>query len=286
MKLHELYAQVTSAIIKDLEGGVATWVKPWKSGAKTGIMPYNAVTGRQYRGINIPILWHARQTRGYPTAGWLTYRQALPLDAHVRKGEVGTTVVFTRQLTINESKEDDEARCISMLRAYTVFNEAQIEGLPKTSQVELIEYTDEDALAFINATQARINHGGNRAYYMPAMDLVWLPSPNDFESYEHYLATALHELAHWSGAKHRLDRQLSNRFGTQAYAAEELVAELSAAFLCAHLNIEGKLRHAEYIANWLELLREDPRAIFTAASKASQAADFLRSFSEVAEEAA
>jgi antirestriction protein ArdC len=180
--------------------------------------------------------------------------------------------VFTRQLTIKESKEDDEARCISMLRTYTVFNEAQIDGLPKTPKAELIEYTDKDALAFINATHARINHGGNRAYYMPAMDLVWLPPPNDFESYEHYLATALHELAHWSGAKHRLDR--------------ELVAELSAAFLCAHLNIEGKLRHAEYIANWLELLREDPRAIFTAASKASQAADFLRSFSEVAEEAA
>jgi N-terminal domain of anti-restriction factor ArdC len=113
-------------------------VKPWKSGAKGGIMPYNAVTGRQYRGINIPILWHARQTRGYPTAGWLTYRQALPLDAYVRKGEVGTTVVFTRQLTIKESKEDDEA---------------QIEGLPKTSQAELIEYTDKDALAFINATR-------------------------------------------------------------------------------------------------------------------------------------
>ena len=145
---------------------------------------------------------------------------------------------------------------------------------------------DPTSTTFINATHARINHGGNRAYYMPAMDLVWLPPPNDFESYQHYLATALHELAHWSGAKHRLDRQLNNRSSTRAYAAEELVAELSAAFLCAHLNIEGKLRHAEYIANWLELLREDPRAIFTAASKASQAADFLRSFSEVAEEAA
>ena len=198
MKLQELYAQVTSTIIKDLEGGVATWVKPWKSGTKGSIMPYNLVTGRQYRGINIPILWHARQTRGYPTAGWLTYRQALPLDAHVRKGEVGTAVVFTRQLTIKESKEDDEARCISMLRTYTVFNEAQIEGLPKTSQAELIEYTDKDALAFINATQARINHGGDRAYYVPHMDLVWLPSPNNFESYEHYLATALHELAHYA----------------------------------------------------------------------------------------
>jgi antirestriction protein ArdC len=286
MKLQELYAQVTSTIIKDLEKGVATWVKPWKSGAKGGIMPYNAATGRQYRGINIPILWHARQTREYPTAGWLTYKQGLPLDAHVRKGEVGTTVVFTQQLTIHENKEDDEERRISMLKTYTVFNEAQIDDLPKTPQAEVLEYTDEDALAFINATQARINHGGNRAYYMPAMDQVWLPSPNDFESYEHYVATALHELAHWSGAKHRLDRQLNNRFGTQAYAAEELVAELSAAFMCAHLNIEGKLRHAEYIANWLELLREDPRAIFTAASKASQAAGFLRSFSEVAQEAA
>jgi antirestriction protein ArdC len=286
MKLHELYAQVTSTIIKDLERGVATWVKPWKSGAKGGIMPYNAVTGRQYRGINIPILWHARQTREYPTAGWLTYKQALPLDAHVRKGEVGTTVVFTRQLTIREGKEDDEEHRISMLKTYTVFNEAQIEGLPRTPQAEVLESTDEDALAFINATQARINHGVDRAYYMPTMDLVWLPSPGDFESYEHYIATALHELAHWSGAKHRLNRQLNNRFGTQAYAAEELVAELSAAFLCAHLSIEGKLQHAEYIANWLELLREDPRAIFTAASKASQAADFLRSFSELAEEAA
>jgi antirestriction protein ArdC len=286
MKLQELYSQVTSTIIKDLEGGVATWVKPWKSGAKGGIMPYNAVTGRQYRGINIPILWHARQTKEYPTAGWLTYKQALPLDAHVRKGEVGTTVVFTRQLTIRESKEDDEEHRISMLKTYTVFNEAQIEGLPKTPQAEVMEYTDEDALAFINATQARINHGGDRAYYVPHMDMIWLPSPTDFESYEYYLATALHELAHWSGAKHRLDRQLNNRFGTQAYAAEELVAELGAAFLCAHLNIEGKLRHAEYIANWLELLREDPRAIFTAASKASQAAGFLRSFSEAKEQAA
>src|ERR1035441_2796822 len=191
-----------------------------------------------------------------------------------------------QQLTIKESKEDDEERRISMLRTYTVFNEAQIEGLPKTPQAEVMEYTDEDALAFINATQARINHGGDRAYYVPHLDLVGLPSPPDFESSENYLATAPQELAHWSAAKHRLDRQLNNRFGTQAYAAEELVAELSAAFLCAHLNIEGKLRHVEYIANWLELLREDPRAIFTAASKASQAADFLRSFSEAKEEAA
>ena len=198
MKLQELYAQVTATIINDLEGGVATWLKPWKSGAKGGIMPYNAVTGRQYRGINIPILWHARQTRGYPTAGWLTYKQALSLDAHVRKGEVGTTVVFTRQFTIKESKEDDEEHRISMLKTYTVFNEAQIEGLPKTPQAEVMEYTDEDALAFINATQARINHGGDRAYYVPHMDLVWLPSPTDFESYEHYLATALHELAHYA----------------------------------------------------------------------------------------
>ncbi len=167
MKLQELYAHVTKAIIEDLEAGVATWVKPWKSDAKGGIMPYNAVTGRQYRGINIPILWDARQTRGYPTAGWLTYRQALLHDAHVRKGEVGTTVVFTRQLAIKESKEDDEEYRISMLKTYTVFNEAQIEGLPKKPQAEVIEYSDEDALAFINATQARISHGGDRAYYMP-----------------------------------------------------------------------------------------------------------------------
>jgi antirestriction protein ArdC len=134
--------------------------------------------------------------------------------------------------------------------------------------------------AFIAATSADIRQSGDKACFVPALDFINLPPASSFKSIEPFYATALHELGHWSGLKPRLDRDLSARFGTRAYAAEELVAELTAAFLCAHLGITGELRHAGYIENWLDLLRHDDRAMFTAASKASQAADYLRSFSE------
>jgi antirestriction protein ArdC len=288
LKIHELYQHVTNSIIADLEKGVATWVRPWKDGNPGGgILPFNASTNRTYSGVNIPILWMAKEARGYPTSGWMTYKQALPLDAHVRKGEIGVTVVFTKQLTIKESKEDDTERRISMLKTFTVFNVAQIDGLELQPKCAELQPTGNDAaMHFINATQADIRIGGDRAMYVPSRDFIALPPEQAFENRSHYLATALHELGHWTGAKQRLDRDMQWRFGTKSYAAEELVAELTAAFLCAHLGIEGKLRHAEYLANWLQLLKEDNRAIFTASSKASQAADLLRSFSEQMQEAA
>jgi antirestriction protein ArdC len=283
MKIADLYQHVTNSIISDLEKGVASWVKPWKTGNVGGIMPMNGVTRRAYSGVNIPILWHAAIARGYPTQQWMTYKQALPLDANVRKGEHGTTVVFTKKLTFRESDTDEERR-ISMLRTYTVFNVAQIDGLPTDpSPISESKSGQDAAMLFINATMADIRIGGDRAYYVPSHDFVALPPEQAFTSREHYLATALHELGHWSGHKSRLDRDMQGRFGTMQYAAEELVAELSAAFLCAHLGIKGELRHSEYIANWLELLRDDNRAIFTASSKASQAADYLRSFSKQVE---
>lgn len=274
MKVNELYAFVTNSIIADLEKGVVSWVKPWKTGNAGGIMPMNAATKRPYSGVNIPILWHAQISRGYPTAGWMTYKQSLPLDAHVKKGEHGTTVVFTKKLHIKEKDSDEEKR-ISMLRTYTVFNVAQIEGLPPEPIEASKVQPQNDAMQFIDATKADIRIGGDRACYVPSQDFIALPPEQAFMGREHHLATALHELGHWSGAKHRLDRDLSGRFGTQQYAAEELVAELTAAFLCAHLGIKGELRHAGYIENWIQLLKEDNRAIFTAASKASQAADYL-----------
>jgi antirestriction protein ArdC len=239
-----------------------------------------------YNGINIPILWRAQITNGYRTASWMTYRQALELGAQVRGGEKSTHVVFTKQLNVKD-KETDEEKKIGMLKAYSVFNVAQIDGVPAPA-TGLVEKTPDQRRdhvdAFIAATKADIRIGGDRACYVPSLDFICLPPESAFKSREHFLATSLHECGHWTGAKSRLDRDLRSRFNEKAYAAEELIAELTAAFLCAHLGITGELRHADYIAMWISLLKEDDRAIFTAASKASQAANFLREFSDEVQE--
>jgi antirestriction protein ArdC len=279
MKIADLYQSVTNNIIRDLEAGVAPWTKPWKNGKATGVMPHNGATHRPYHGINVMLLWAEREAKGYSTSNWMTYRQALALGGQVRAGEKSTTVVFTKKLHIKD-KETEEQRTVGMLRTYAVFNEGQIDGLT-TAEPEILapEQSIEAVEAFLDAARADIRIGGNRACYVPSHDFIALPPKVQFKGLEHFYATSLHEHVHWAGAKPRLDRDLGNRFGTKAYAAEELIAELGAAFLCAHLGIQGELRHADYIATWISLLKEDERAIFTAASKASQAADFLRSFS-------
>lgn len=287
MHIKALYESVTRTIIQQLEAGTVPWTRPWtlKGG---GIMPRNFASKRQYQGVNVVILWDAQIKNDWPTSDWLTYKQAQAIGAQVKGGEKSTRVVYTNKLTVGEG---DEERRIGYLKVFSVFNIAQVDGLSQEAALNwdnaVSRPNPEDAAAaFITATKADIRHGGDRAFYRPADDYIRLPDTVQFESYEHYLATGLHELVHWSGAKKRLDRDLNNRFGTKAYAAEELVAELGAAFLCAHLGVQGRLRHAEYIANWLELLKDDEKAIFTAASKASQAADYLRTFSEPKEEAA
>lgn len=282
MKIAALYEAVTQSIISQLEQGTAPWVKPWKGGKSIGIMPANAITGHHYRGVNVPILWHAADVNCYPNHAWLTFKQALDKGGSVRKGEKATHIVFTKRIKV---EDDDDEREISMLKAFAVFNVAQVDGLeieqgtPEPPPAGAVE-------AFVAATGADIRHGGDRACFIPSHDFIALPNPSAFESQQHYDATKLHELCHWSGGKVRLNRDLSGRFGTSSYAAEELIAELGAAFLCAHLGVTGKLRHADYVASWIKLLKDDDRAIFTASSKASQAADYLRSYSEQAKEAA
>lgn len=277
MQMAALYESVTRSIIDDLEKGVPVWVQPWRTNRRTalGLLPANLATGRIYSGINIPILWHTAREAGYPDHAWMTFRQALALNANVRKGEKGTHIVFTRKLTV---KEEDDERQVSMLRSYAVFNVAQIDGLP--ASVAAPEDTspplDDDAKRFIDATGADIRHGGSRACFIPSVDIIQLPPRSAFVNTESYFATALHELGHWSGHETRLNRGLKNRFGSRAYAAEELIAELTSAFLCAHLGVNGELRHAAYVDTWIALLKDDNRAIFTAASKASQSANFLR----------
>ena len=287
MHINQLYEEVTRRIISEMEAGAVPWLKPWKAqpGNHTGIMPQNAATGRAYHGINIPLLWHAAAAKGYATHAWLTYKQAGALNAQVRKGERSTTIVFTKRITVKNRDTEDE-KAISMLKTFPVFNVSQVDGLPDTPVIADVpaEERHETLDAFIAATKADIRHGGDIACYVPSLDFINMPLRGAFNSPEHYYATGLHELAHWTGAKTRLDRDLTGRFRTRSYAAEELVAEMGAAFLCAHLSIAGELRHAGYIQNWLELLKEDNRAIFTAASRASQAADYLRTFSEPVEE--
>lgn len=266
-----------------MERGVVPWTKPWKTDKSVGIMPANAITGRAYSGINVPILWDSTDRNGYPSHQWLTYKQAQAAGGNVKKGEKSTHVVFTKPLVYKD--EADEERRASMLREYNVFNVQQIDGLeikepapkPEPERHAVVD-------AFIAATGADIRLGGDRACFVPSKDFIILPHASAFKGIEHFYATSLHECGHWAGAEKRLNRNLTGRFGTKAYAAEELIAELTAAFLCAHLGIKGELRHADYIANWLELLRSDDRAIFTAASKASQAANHLRSYSECSDD--
>lgn len=284
MKIHDLYKQVTDSIIRDLEAGAPTWLKPWKNGNVIGLMPQNAATGRPYSGINICLLWGARDENGWPTSEYMTFKQALSKGACVRKGETGTQIVFMKKLTIKD-RETEEEKKVGMLRAYTVFNIQQIDGLPVVAAKPPPVFDPiETAQAFVDATKADIKIGGNAACYYPVLDQVALPEPHQFKTPASFYATGLHELGHWTAAKPRLDRDLSGRFGTQRYAAEELIAEMTSAFLCAHLGIAGELRHAGYIETWLKLLKSDDRAIFTAAAKAQQAADYLRHFSETVEE--
>jgi antirestriction protein ArdC len=281
-----LYETVTQRIIEELEQGAAPWVRPWTAGT-CGDLPYNAVSQRTYRGVNVLLLWMAGAARSYCSPAWLTFRQAGRLGGRVRKGEKAEHIVYTATFIRKETDEatgEETEQTVSFLRGYTVFNLEQVEGLPARLYQMVEPKLLEEALAhvetFLRVLGADLRHGGDRAFYSPGGDFIRLPEPGDFESAGHYYATSLHEHGHWSAHPSRLDRDLSGRFGSEAYAAEELVAELTAAFLCAYLAIPGRLRHAEYLGAWLKLLREDKRAIFTAAAKATQAAEYLRLLAE------
>ncbi|WP_244832478.1 ArdC family protein [Caballeronia sp. TF1N1] len=289
----DVYTRVTDKIIADLEKGVRPWAKPWKAGQNpSGITLPLRHNGVPYRGINILLLWGEAIEKGYQSNRWMTFKQALELGANVRKGEHGSLVVFANKLTTTEQNDagDEVEREIPYMKGYTVFNVEQIENLPDgyvttpdtlpdAEPMQLIEHAE----AFFAKTGATVRHGGNQAYYAPALDIVQLPLPESFTNAESYEATKAHELTHWTSHKSRLDRELGKRFGDHAYAAEELIAEMGAAFLCAQLGISPEIRedHAAYLDHWLSVLKADKRAIFTAASKAQQACDYLFSLQGV-----
>ncbi len=277
--MSNVYEEVTAKIIAELEKGSAPWVKPWK-GNGIADLPFNAATGRRYNGVNVLLLWGTALEKGYQHASWLTYLQAKTLGGQVRKGEHATAIVFAGSTAKKDSTGEEEK--YRFLRFHSIFNVEQVDGLPERfTGIPPPPRPLDDALSnaeeFIALLGADIRHGGSRAAYAPTLDTILMPHREQFESDALYVATKLHEHGHWTGHKSRLDRDLTGRFGGEAYAGEELVAELTEAFLCAELAIPGQLRHPEYIASWLKVLGEDKRAIFTAAGKATEAANYMRS---------
>lgn len=284
----DIYQDVTDRIIAAIETGCAPWQRPWERHGPCA-MPRNG-HGRPYSGINVMLLWAAAQQAGYRDPRWLTFNQAKKKGGQVRRGERSTQVILWRQITVKDDDEatDDDAqsRTIWVIKTFNVFNAEQVEGLGDfVPPVAVPGRVD----ALIAASGADLRHGGGRAFYNTTADFIRMPNRDAFQSEAHYHATALHELVHWTGAPHRLEREFGERFGDNAYAVEELIAEMGAAFLCAQLGVtaEGEHQHhAEYLNAWLTVLRADSRAIVTAASAARKAAEFVLQFNDEAAQAA
>lgn len=280
-----LYEEVTARIVSELEAGRLPWVQPWgRVGVAGPGVPRNALTGRPYSGVNILILWGAVIAHGWPSQAWLTYAQAQAVGGCVRKGERGQCVVYADRFTPEAEKaraerDGDAAKAVPFLKRFTVFNVAQCEGLQPELAADPAPLPDREivpiAEAVIAASGVDVRIGGDRAFYAPALDIVQVPPQPAFFDQVNYYRTCLHELTHATGHAKRLARDLTSSYGTKDYAREELVAELGSAFLCAALGIVPSVRHADYIGAWLDVLREDNRAIFRAASAATKAADWL-----------
>lgn len=284
-ELKDLYQRVTDQIVKAIEDGAADWKMPWHKTGSENFTPINGFTKKPYRGVNILSLWAAADACGYPTGLWATYKQWQEMGAQVKKGEKATLVVFWKfsdrdtdeDAGAREEREEHAHRGV-LARGYSVFNAAQVDGyqpppVPVIAEAERIEGAEQ----FFAALGADIRHGGNRAYFSPSIDHIQMPPFGIFKDSISYYAVLAHEGTHWTGGTKRLNRDLSGRFGQESYAAEELIAELGAAFVCADLGLANEPRpdHAAYVASWLKVLKNDKRAIFTAASKAQAAADWM-----------
>jgi len=287
----DVYSRITAQIIASLQQGVRPWVKPWNAehtaGRITQPLRFNC---QPYSGINILSLWMSATAQGFAAPIWMTFRQAIELNANVRKGEKGSLVVYANAITRTERDEktgEDVEHEIPYLKGYTVFNVEQIDGLPDHYYAKAAPRLDpvariDRADKFFAASKATIRHGGNRAYYAQEVDYVQMPPFECFRDAESYYSTLAHELTHWTKHPSRLARDFGRKqWGDGGYAQEELVAELGAAFLRAHLELASDPleENASYIANWLEVLRNDSRFIFRAAAHAQRAADYLASFS-------
>jgi len=278
----DLKKNVTDKILAALKIGVPPWVKPW-TGIPGDGLPINVSTEKAYRGVNVWMLNLIQAEEGYPTSQWVTFKQArtlggsiLPRPDSVGPGNWGHTIVFWKWIEKRVDSNGEERDSFPLLKSYTVFNRAQTEGLPEP---EIVEISDHErhahAESTIRATGAEIVYGGDRACYDRSRDRIQMPELNTFHNAESFYSATFHELAHWTGAKRRLNREKGKGFGDELYAYEELIAELAAAYLCAEHRISGALQHESYIANWIRALENDTNFIFSASSKAQKAADYI-----------
>ncbi len=281
----DLYAEVTDTIVSAIENNPGELVMPWnRAGACE--LPVNIQSGNYYQGINILNLWVTAQIKCFSSAEWGTYKQWQEKGCQVRKGEKSSLIIFYKQLEFEDENGDEQRR--PMIRASFGFNADQVDGLERPElegdPINRIQAAD----AFVSSTGTPIIHGGATACYRPSTDTVHMPDEQRFfdtetsSRTEAYYSTLFHEMTHYTGIKTRCDRDMGKRFGDDAYAMEELVAELGAAFQCAWLGIEPepRLDHAQYLVNWLQVLKDDKKAIFTAAAKAQEAVNFLKAQAE------
>jgi len=270
-----LYQEITDRIIHEMEQGVDSWQKTWGS-----TMPRNLSSKRDYSGINTFLLWLEQRDNGYATGDWLSFRQAKAMGGTVKKGEKGTRIVFFKRLEkeIQNEHGDTELKQTLMAKYSHVFNISQIDGLDQQKLMEA-QQEHQEAQVLIDDSGAEVI--GGQPSFSPKEDVIRMPDKASFNTLDDYFATALHELVHWSGHKNRLNRDFesSRQWGDEAYAAEELVAELGSAFLSAKCGIQGRLQHAEYLNSWIKVLQHDNRAIFTASSKAREAAEYIHGLS-------
>lgn len=286
----DVYTRVTDTILSALEKGTRPWMQPWNAehaaGAISRPLRHN---GLPYQGINVLMLWGKAIEKGYSAPIWMTFKQAHDLGGHVRKGEQGTLVVYANAITRTETDAEtgeEEEHKIPYMKGFTVFNVEQIEDLPAhyyaKAQAPTLSEAERNARldAFFTATKADIRHGGNKAFYQIGTDYIQMPDFESFKDTESYYATLAHEATHWTRHPLRLNRDMGRKkWGDAGYAMEELVAEIASAFLCVELGLTPDMRedHASYIQSWLSVLKNDKKAIFTAASHAQKAADFLLS---------
>ncbi len=281
----DIYQRITDQIIQAIESGARKWTMPWHQSCG---VPANATTQKRYRGVNILNLWAIAVNKSYNSALWATYSQWDSIGAQVRKGEKASFVVFWKFFDHEQQDDGDHndqqgattTRRGPMARCYPVFNADQVDGFqPPSPPDPLTDERNQNAEAFFANTGAIVRHGGDQAFYSPATDHIQMPPFEAFHSVDSYYSTLAHEAIHFSGAPHRLNRDIRNRFGSEAYAAEELIADLGSAFVCADLGLASEPRpdHAAYLQHWLTVLKSDRRAIFTAASHAQRAVDFLHS---------
>lgn len=285
----DMYAEVTNKIIQLIEDQATSNTISWTK-IGTGGLPMNLSTGKAYQGINVLLLWLASSEHDFTSPYWLTFKQAKAMGGSVKRGSTGTRCAFFK---IQESRTsfDDQGNPLTypMLSPFTLFNLDQIEGIEVPQAVVLPgeSGTIDAAERILSFSHANITESGDRAFFRPSTDEIYLPTRPQFDCLRKFYSVAFHELTHWTGGKARLARDMSGRFGKETYAAEELVAELGAAFCCSALGwvSETAPDHAHYIQSWLRVLKSDKRAIFTAASAAQRAYEYLMTTVEANEAA-